>query len=224
MEKRNGKIKCIICRYKKEICFFTSELDSYFQENEFKRRKNSLVYMRKTGASSQKIEMTFFSHPSYHRDALAHIYPHMEIYFPNINRTAEQFAGNLIPEKWIHTFTIRQPVQIYSQSEEFYFKDRDDHAYLKQAIINFFRKNTMPLLDNLKDERDYLKRFEKKDPRIIWDNNQYLYVTSAYINEQKFEKARQVMENRFGKPGLRRQYADAFSFVENSCKQKIPSL
>lgn len=98
------------------------------------------------------------------------------------------------------------------------------YVLLYQAILTFFREYTMPLLDNLKDESDYLTRFEKKDPRIIWDNNQYLYVTSAYMNEQKFEKAKQIMENRFGKPGLRRQYADAFSFVENSCKQEIPTL
>ena len=102
--------------------------------------------------------------------------------------------------------------------------EKKTYVLLYQAILTFFREYTMPLLDKLKDESDYLTRFEKKDPRIIWDNNQYLYVTSAYMNEQKYEKAKQIMEKRFGKPGLRRQYAAAFLFVENSCKQEIPTL
>ena len=68
------------------------------------------------------------------------------------------------------------------------------------------------------------KNPESNDTQQMFPNNQYLYVTSAYMNEQKYEKAKQIMEKRFGKPGLRRQYADAFSFVENSCKQEIPTL
>lgn len=84
---------------KKVICSLASELDSYFDQNGFKRRKNGLIYTRKTGSTSQKIEMVFFSNPSYYRNALAHIYPHMQIYFPDVNDTAKKFANNLILEK-----------------------------------------------------------------------------------------------------------------------------
>lgn len=91
----------------------------------------------------------------------------------------------------------------------------NDYGDLKKEIIAFFSEYTMPLLENLKCEKDYLTLFENKNPQIIWDNNQFLYVASAYVNEQKIEEAKQVIEKRFGKPGLRKQYADAFSFIEN---------
>ena len=103
---------------KQVICSLVSELDFYFEERGFKRRKNGLIYVRKVGTTIQKIDMVFFSNPSYYQNVLAHIYPHMEILFPNVNSTAKIFASKLIPEKWLDKFTIRQPIQIYSNSED----------------------------------------------------------------------------------------------------------
>ena len=68
---------------KQVICSLVSELDFYFEERGFKRRKNGLIYVRKVGTTIQKIDMVFFSNPSYYQNVLAHIYPHMEILFPN---------------------------------------------------------------------------------------------------------------------------------------------
>ena len=91
---------------KQVICSLASELDFYFEERGFKRRKNGLIYVRKVGTTIQKIDMVFFSNPSYYQNVLAHIYPHMEILFPNVNSTAKIFASKLIPEKWLDKFTI----------------------------------------------------------------------------------------------------------------------
>lgn len=70
----------------------------------------------------------------------------------------------------------------------------------------------MPLLEELTCEKDYLTLYENKDKRIIWDNNQFLYVASAYFNEHRFKEANQVIEKRFGKKGLRKQYKEVFDF------------
>lgn len=105
------------------VCSLTSELDFYFEEKGFKRRKNGLIYTRRIGTTVQKIEMVFFSNPSYHKKVLAHIYTYMQIYFPDVNNIAKTLAGNLIPEEWISKFTIRQPLQIYSKSEDWCLRD-----------------------------------------------------------------------------------------------------
>lgn len=46
---------------KQVICSLVSELDFYFEERGFKRRKNGLIYVRKVGTTIQKIDMVFFS-------------------------------------------------------------------------------------------------------------------------------------------------------------------
>ena len=78
---------------KQVICSLVSELDFYFEERGFKRRKNGLIYTRKIDTTIQKIEMVFFSNPSYHQNVLAHIYPHVQILFPRVNNTAKIFAS-----------------------------------------------------------------------------------------------------------------------------------
>lgn len=44
---------------KQVICSLVSELDFYFEERGFKRRKNGLIYVRKVGTTIQKIDMVF---------------------------------------------------------------------------------------------------------------------------------------------------------------------
>ena len=191
---------------KQVIISLISELDFYFEENGFLRRSNSLTYIRKLDGVTQKVEIVFFSNPSYHSGALAHIYPHMQIYIPSVNGTTKEYASHLIPSKWLDQFTIRQPIQIYSRSGNFYLMDINACESLKDQLLDFFEKNAIPLLNDLTSEKDYLSLYENKDKRIIWDDNQYLYIAATYLNNHDLNKAKEVIENRFGKKGLRKKY------------------
>lgn len=82
-------------------------------------------------------------------------------------------------------------------------------------MLAFLKEYTMPLLEQLTCEKDYLTLYENKDKRIIWDNNQFLYVASAFFNDHRLKEAIQVIEERFGKPGLRKRYKQVFDFIEN---------
>ncbi|WP_337523625.1 hypothetical protein [Catenibacterium sp.] len=200
---------------KQVIISLISELDFYFNEKGFVRRCNSIIYTRKIDGVIQKLEIVFFSNPSYHPGALAHIYPHMQIYIPSVNGTAIEFASHIIPSKWLGQFTIRQPIQIYSSSGDFYLMDVNDYESLKDQLLDFFKMNAMPLFNDLTSEKDYLLLYENKDKRIIWDDNQYLYIAAAYLNEHELIKAKEVIENRFGKKGLRNKYKEVFEYFEN---------
>ena len=182
---------------KQVIISLISELDFYFIESGFLRRSNSLTYIRKLDGVTQKVEIVFFSNPSYHPGALAHIYPHMQIYIPSVNGPTKEYASHIIPSKWLDQFTIRQPIEIYSNSGDFYLVDVNDYESLKNQLLDFFEKNAMTLLDDLTSEKDYLSLYENKDKRIIWDDNQYLYIAAAYLNEHELIKAKEVIENRF---------------------------
>ena len=39
-------------------------------------------------------------------------------------------------------------------------------------------------------------------------------LASAYVNNHKLKEANQVIEKRFGKPGMRKQYKEVFEFLE----------
>ena len=65
---------------KQVIISLISEFDYYFAENGFLRKSNSLTCIRKLDGITQKVEIIFFSNPSYHPGALAHIYSYADLY------------------------------------------------------------------------------------------------------------------------------------------------
>ena len=99
---------------KQVIISLISELDFYFVENGFLRKSNSLKYIRKLDGVTQKVEIVFFSNPSYHPCALAHIYPHMQIYIPSVNGTTKEYASHIIPSKWLDQFTFDDVVMMWN--------------------------------------------------------------------------------------------------------------
>ena len=125
-----------------------------------------------------------------------------------MNGTTKEYASHLIPSKWLDKFTIRQPIQIYFNSGNFYLVDVNDYKSLTDQLLDFFEKNAIPLFNDLMSEKDYLSLYENNDKRIIWDDNQYLYIAAAYLNNHDLNKAKEVIENRFGKKGLRNKYKE----------------
>ena len=173
-----------------------AQLDDDFFREGFARRKKGLVYVRKIETTTQKIEITFFSHPSYDRKALAHIYPFISVYFPEISNTVIRLSDASYILDWMQKFTVRQPMQAYrSPAEGWYLMDTVDYNRLAEEIKKFVQKNTFPLLNQLKNTDDYLKFYENTDTRIMWNDLQYLCVVSAYINKNEYEKANIVSGN-----------------------------
>ena len=86
---------------------------------------------------------------------------------------------------------------------------------LKDQLLDFFEKNVIPLFNDLISEKDYLLLYENKDKRIIWDDNQYLYIAAAYLNNHDLNKAKLVIKNRFGKKGSRNKYKEVLEYFEN---------
>lgn len=189
-------------------------IDEVLESNGFKRRKNSFIYSRKIGITKQKIEMISFSHPSYHPGALAHVYPWLTIHFPDISEVAVQMVEEELIDNW-KDITIRQPIQIYTNSERWILMDEIGVKSLAEDIEMFISEHTIPLLDDLRCVDDFIKFYEAQDKRLIMDDKRYLYIVSAYILQKDYINAQKVLELRFGKPGLRKRYASAFNYLEN---------
>ena len=91
---------------KQVVGSLVSELDFYFENKGFKRRKNGFVYTRKISTTVQKIDMVFFSNPSYYQNVLAHIYPQLSVYYPDIQDLAKEILGRRHECSYIRAFSF----------------------------------------------------------------------------------------------------------------------
>lgn len=193
-------------------------IDEFMCEYNFKRRKNSLIYSRNFGTAKQKIEMVYFLHPSYHPEALAHIYPWLYVSYPEVNKIAYEMFKDANLQVASMKETIRQPLQINVNTERWMIINKNDCVHLSESIKFFLQEYTIFLLNSLKSIEDYIALYELKDSRLIMDDAFYIFIVSAYILKGAYEQAQNVLERRFGKSGARERYASAFEYLENLMK------
>lgn len=93
--------------------------------------------------------------------------------------------------------------------------DVNEYESLKDQLLDFFEKNAISLFNDLMSDKDYLLLYENKDKRIIWDDNQYLYIAATYLNNHDLNKAKLVIKNRFGEKGSRNKYKEVFEYFVN---------
>ena len=191
-------------------------MDPVLKEERFTRRNNSLIYARKIGTTRQKIIMYFSSNPSYYPGAMMHIHPHFRISFPEINEKAREMTENMDYFVRNEKLTINQPIQLCHKDVHEYWvmMDIGNREMLAQKIMDFLKKYTFPLLDELKCGDDLIRCYEKRDERIMISEQQYIYVASAYVLKGEYEKALDALEMRFKAAG-HRKYASVFHYIED---------
>ena len=189
-------------------------IDEFMATYGFYRRGKSLNYSRKINDTKQQIEMIFHIKPSYQSGAIMHIYPWMSVYFPKVNELAIQMINDINLVAGLDRSTIRQPIQISTDSERWMLMHEDDCKSLAEQICEFLKTYTMPLLYSLEKISDFIQIFEKEDKRVMMRFAQYVFIIAAYVLQSEYEKAKVVLEERFGKAGPRRRYASLFTYLD----------
>lgn len=190
-------------------------IDEFMYEHNFKRRKNSLIYSRKIETTKQKVKVVFFRHPSYHPGAIAHIYPWLYVCYPELNQIAYEIFKEVNVEMATVENAIRQPIQIYANAKRWMLMEDEKGTCLQDNIKEFLKTHTIPLLDSLKSIEGFIELYEKKDKRVLMDDTFYVFIISAYVFRGEYRQAQDVLEKRFGKPGLRKRYTTAFEYLED---------
>ena len=189
-------------------------IDEFMATYGFYRRGKSLNYSRKINDTKQQIEMIFHIKPSYQSGAIMHIYPWMSVYFPKVNELSIQMINDINLVAGLDRSTIRQPIQISTDSERWMLMHEDDCKSLAEQICEFLKTYTMPLLYSLEKISDFIQIFEKEDKRVMMGDAQYVFIIAAYVLQSEYEKAKVVLEERFGKAGPRRRYASLFTYLD----------
>ena len=205
---------------KQVVGSLVSELDFYFENKGFARRKNGFVYTRKINTTVQKIDMVFFSNPSYYHNVLAHIYPQLSVYYPDIQDLAKEILGDTIITSGLKNKILRQPIQVYHDSEDWILYNEKDNITIGKKIRNFLVEYSIPLLNDINNIDGYLDAYRNDDKRIIKDDRQYVYFACACALKKDFNEGYEIIKKRFGKKGPRRQYASLFTYFEEKLELK----
>ena len=178
-----------------------TQLDEVLQMNGFKRRSNSLIYARKSKESTQKIEIMYFLHPSYYNNALAHIYPQLSVYYPDIQELAKKILGDTIITSGLKNQILRQPIQVYHDSKDWVLYNEKDNITIGENIKDFLVNYSIPLLNEINNIDGYLEAYWNDDKRIIKDDRQHVYFACACALKKDFNEGYEIVKKRFGKKG-----------------------
>ena len=178
-----------------------TQLDEVLQMNGFKKRSNSLIYARKSKESTQKIEIMYFLHPSYYNNALAHIYPQLSVYYPDIQELAKKILGDTIITSGLKNQILRQPIQVYHDSKDWVLYNEKDNITIGENIKDFLVNYSIPLLNDINNIDGYLEAYWNDDKRIIKDDRQHVYFACACALKKDFNEGYEIVKKRFGKKG-----------------------
>ena len=178
-----------------------TQLDEVLQMNGFKRRSNSLIYARKSKESTQKIEIMYFLHPSYYNNALAHIYPQLSVYYPDIQELAKKILGDTIITSGLKNQILRQPIQVYHDSKDWVLYNEKYNITIGENIKDFLVNYSIPLLNDINNIDGYLEAYWNDDKRIIKDDRQHVYFACACALKKDFNEGYEIVKKRFGKKG-----------------------
>lgn len=179
-----------------------TQLDEVLQMNGFKRRSNSLIYARKSKGSTQKIEIMYFLHPSYYNNALAHIYPQLSVYYPDIQELAKKILGDTIITSGLKNQILRQPIQVYHDSKDWVLYNEKDNITIGENIKDFLVNYSIPLLNDINNIDGYLEAYWNDDKRIIKDDRQYVYFACACALKKDFNEGYEIVKKGLEKRDL----------------------
>lgn len=204
-----------------------SSLDSALVSAGFSRREGSLTYERKLPEIVQRFNLVFDVNPRYEPQAVAHLLPQVVFESAILGDMVEQMerggpslvpgAVNLVLRHQLQNLAPKgEPRQ---RGSRWFIHDEADALSLIVGIGDFSRDYVLPFLDQYRDIAALAQGFGAGDERLRMDRRLYLYMVAAFVHANLPEKALGVLEEVFGRPGPRKQYARAFEYVRSKCVQ-----
>lgn len=192
--------------------------DSVFCNGGFVRKSTSSKYVRKMSDVVQEVDFIFDFRPSANPEAIADLLPNLTVFFPEVSRVAlEMVDGDVKLLANAPEITLRQQFHIAAPGGKptywhLYGDDRDRECI--ESVRTFTESWVLPLLNELMDVNSITRAYESDDERILKQRHFFIYVAAAYVLLNCPEKAGQVLEEKFGRPGARRKYAKAFAYID----------
>ncbi len=108
-----------------------------------------------------------------------HIYPWMSVYFPKVNELAIQMINDINLVAGLDRSTIRQPIQISTDSERWMLMHEDDCKSLAEQICEFLKHIRCHCFIVWKKFQILYKFLKKKIKRVMMGDAQYVFIIAA---------------------------------------------
>lgn len=192
-------------------------VDQALLAHSFKRRNGSTVYKRKLIESIQEIDFVADFFPRYESGAEAHIHPVLTWKIPVVSEEALRLVGgNKMLLANAPDLLLKQPIEICAPKEHhdrWFTKKQDDYVLVGNSICAFMEKWAYGLLNDIQTVNDLVNAYESSDSRLLKQQHWYVFVVAAYLLQGECEKAKSVMEEHLGNPGLKKRYAAVYAHL-----------
>ena len=190
-------------------------LDGPLKTDGFARNKRSLVYCRKVNGTEHRITLTIHSNPKYEPGADAHIYPTLQVLMPQVSEAALALVKG---DKWLLAnapeIIIGEPIDFTAPKDKHqrWFATGDEQFAAACISIQAFLSNwVLPFLSEISTPVDLVRLHEANDQRIMKSHQWHIFIAAAYQITGQLDKARDVVRQHLGRPGLRKLYAPLFT-------------
>jgi len=202
-----------------------SALESALCAAGFIRRKGAVVYSRGDAEVRQRFKLVFDVTPRYEPTALAHLLPQVVLESVALHELVQRMVG----EEPGTTGLDRPPVVVGQQLQNLAPKDQHEQAtrwfihneadtrIVMEQVGAFAQTWAIPFLNQYQSVRSIVEGHQQGDERLRAPRPLSLYIVAAYLQVGEPTKALGVLEHVFGRPALRKQYANAFEYVRGRC-------
>jgi hypothetical protein len=201
------------------VCSLAECLDEFLYGFGFQRRKNSVNYIRKMNEMVQEISFLFHYKPRYQPGADAHIYPMLKLSEPKVCKVAlDMVAGQKLLLANAPEIIVNQPIEITAPKEYHVRWFATNPTEFDQKIIeirSFIERWAVPFLQDYSGLKGITDSYDSNDERVLRQQHWYIFVAASYVLMGKIAEATKVIEEKFGKPGLRSRYGCLFEFLES---------
>lgn len=194
--------------------------DEQFAEMGFKRSRRSLNYVRTIREAKQTIAFGVAYWPRYQPGEELYFHPAMHLTMKPVTEAALRLvAGNKILLANAPDIIVNQPIEFTAPKSEYFKWFASGLGQMKHRVTEigvFVQKWVTPFLDQLTTPDELIGVYETADDRMTKQRHWYLYIAAAHLVNGDANKARTVLEDNLGAPGLREYYSVAFESLSQS--------
>lgn len=181
----------------------------------FARKKGSLTYSRTVNAAEQSITFVMDCFPKYQPGVEAHIHPVLQLRMSPVSEKALTLVnGDKMLLADAPEIIVNQPIEFTAPKDKhqrWFATGHEQFVAACDSIQTFLARWVLPLLSEVSGPADLVKLYEMNDARFMRQKHWHIVIVAAYQVLGQLDKAREVVRQQFGSPGLRKRYAPLFA-------------
>lgn len=193
-------------------------VDEPLKQFGFVRKKSSTTYSRSLNAAEQQITFVIDCFPKYQPGAEAHIHPMFALKMPQVSEKALALVnGDTMLLAGAPEIIVNQPIEFTAPKDKhqrWFATGNEQFVAACESIQAFLARRVLPFLSEVSTPADLVKLYETNDGRVMKQKHWHIFIAAAYQDLGQLDKAREVVREQFGSPGLRKRYAPLFASLD----------